>query len=415
MTAKQLRIQRVSADGLYLEDVRLDANANPNTVLKINGSGDLVLAAEGSSTLTLDQGKIVYVNAANPNATDTRGSLDKNDIFYPFLTIAAALSAAASGETVLVAPSTYAEKIILKNGVNMHFDAGAKAIFAAAANNDCALNDNNAAVTALITGFGEFEVTDSGNAFTGNHGLRTQHASTVLKIQCKSIKGADRGVSQEGAVSVEIWGDVDSIIAEAIRCSSGIQNLHGNCLGTGVNGAVCTAGTQTVYGNVLATGRASIASGGTQTIYGNSTSTGEIGASCEGGTQTILGKVSGAGSGGPGAYCTSGAQVVEGDVTSALMPAAYLETTGTGTQTIRNGTLTGGTNKAAAEFATGSTNKTLTLINCTLRPNGSAAAAVAAAGAQNVKIAHCRSTKEIEGTNITNLINAPYNVVDPDL
>ncbi len=361
---------------------------------------------------SLIRGKSVFVDGSGAAATDTRTSLDRHDESKPFVTISAAITAAASGETVIVLPGTYAEKVILKTGVNLHFFNGAKVSFPAAANNDCALNDNNAAVVCFITGFGEFEVTDAGNAFTGNQGLRIQHASTVLKIQCKSIKGADRGISQEAAATIEVWGDVDSGTAEAIRCGGGTQILHGTCIGSGVNGAVCTAGTQTIYGNVISTGRCAISSGGTQNIYGNVTSTGEIAASAEGGTQNIYGNCRASASGAPGAYCASGAQLIVGDITSSLFPAAYLETTGSGTQELRNGTLTGGTNKAAVEFASGTTTKTLRITNCTLIPNGTAPAAIAAAGAQNVRVSHCRSTLVIEGTNVTNLIDAGFNVVD---
>jgi hypothetical protein len=94
----------------------------------------------------LKTGKTLWVDGTNgSNSTAKRGRADK-----PYLTIAAATTAAASGDTVQVRSGNYPEFVILKNGVALAFDPGAK--FLHTSGTGTCLWDGGVAVTCTISG-----------------------------------------------------------------------------------------------------------------------------------------------------------------------------------------------------------------------------------------------------------------------
>lgn len=106
-------------------------------------------------------GKTLHVDATN--GSNSKGARGKH---LAFATITAAKAAAVSGDTIIVHPGTYTETDLLKNGVNMHFHAGAivvndvssTTIKNGTAATKAIFDDSGAAVTARITGDGEFRV-----------------------------------------------------------------------------------------------------------------------------------------------------------------------------------------------------------------------------------------------------------------
>lgn len=153
-------------------------------------------------------GKTVFVDSVNGNdATGVRGDASK-----PFLTLTAAKTAATSGDTIFVGPGTYAERNLLKNGVNWYFYPGATVDITttspaqtgandtmAAAIFDDSVRGANGAVVCSINGFGVFsrnELTLSGQEAT----VFIRNPASNVSINCKSIIGA-------GEIYWTIWGD----------------------------------------------------------------------------------------------------------------------------------------------------------------------------------------------------------------
>ena len=83
------------------------AGAYRGANLTVSAAGVLTAAADGGL------GRVALVDAVN--GSDSLGAVGGR----PFLTITAALSAASSGVTVLVAPGTYAESITIPTGVSV--------------------------------------------------------------------------------------------------------------------------------------------------------------------------------------------------------------------------------------------------------------------------------------------------------
>lgn len=125
----------------------------------------------------------VYVNKSGNDGTGTRQRPD-----LAFLTIQAAITAASSGDVVIVSPGTYNEDITLKNGVNLYFQQGA--IISSTTNSgQYAIRDNSVAVTCTIDGFGEFKQSST----TGGAGgaLKLSGTGSIVHVRCKYMYGAD--------------------------------------------------------------------------------------------------------------------------------------------------------------------------------------------------------------------------------
>jgi len=100
----------------------------------------------------------------NPNYT--------NDITNRlYNTIQAAITAASSGNVVIVEKGDYEEFIILKNGVDLFFEEETKHYVPSTGNS---ISDSGGAVTCKILGKGKFY-----NLYSGNAGLKINNASTV--------------------------------------------------------------------------------------------------------------------------------------------------------------------------------------------------------------------------------------------
>lgn len=122
--------------------------------------------------------------------TDSVNGSDANAGTFsaPILTLAAAKTAAASGDTVCVRPGTYAvTDSILKNGVNWWFEAGATVTMTQNALAVGILDDKGAAVTCNVTGAGTFALTSSATGLPNFGVVNVTHASSIVNLEALDI------------------------------------------------------------------------------------------------------------------------------------------------------------------------------------------------------------------------------------
>lgn len=165
-----------------------------------------------------------------------------------FSSIQTAITFSGSGTLINVLPGTYAEKIVLKDGVNLQFSKGA--ILTYGVNDTNALmTDNYTAVNCVISGSGTF--TRGGT--TGNPIYLTNAGSRV------SVEGDLFSTSNACGVAYCIAGQlkikarlVNSSVASktygAIRCSGGNNIAEVDSIYTdGDYSFYCAGGIQTIY------------------------------------------------------------------------------------------------------------------------------------------------------------------------
>jgi len=361
LISKSLKIQRVNAAGDSYEDVILDPVTFHSSDLKVNALGDLYLASDSTAS-SLDPSLIVYVNSENPSATDTRPvGLSKNDIFIPFATIGAAITAAESGDTILVAPGAYTmtAPILFEDGVNFEFSAGATVTITTTEDDQFAFSDNNVSATSAIVGSGTFTVvegsdmTDPQNPvpYTGSKLLKVSNATSNISISTTKplVKDVEVALGKLTITAPSLTGNV-AVAGGDVK------------LDTALNGFV------------------SITGGNVQSLKG------------------IAGTTSAVNFSGP-------------DAATFTAKGVTLSASGSDSSVVKYADAT-------------VVNKTLTLIDVELRPGTPTSAVVAEQPAAisrigtlsyDVKVMQSRSTRFIEGAGIVNLINSPYNVVDTDV
>ncbi len=200
--------------------VQLRSRGGTNYALLASGggvSGGTGGSGGGSVPLT----NSVWVAKNGSDSTGARGDPSK-----AFLTLGAAKTNAASGDTVFVMPGTYDEKNLLKNGVNWHFFNGAKVIYTGAANGsmfDDGSNGANGAVTSAITG-GEFAM-PAGSIYPA---INLENES-VVDIECASLTAEAGGTYQSSTSSLTVSGASISALywyAVQINGAGPVTTLH---------------------------------------------------------------------------------------------------------------------------------------------------------------------------------------------
>lgn len=151
---------------------------NDITVLQEQADGSLK-----ETLLNLLTGKTLYVDAGV--GTDTRTGLSKYDITKPFQTIAAAVAASATGDTVYVRAGTYsiAATIPLNLKGNLHFETGTTVQVSP---NVVAFSYSQNSLPINITGRADFLLVG------GTAGILTMpsgNAATSVAFECNSISG----------------------------------------------------------------------------------------------------------------------------------------------------------------------------------------------------------------------------------
>ena len=144
-------------------------------------SATLSLESLGPGLVTT--GKTVHVSTSGTN--DRSNGLSNYDLGSPFATIRAAVTAAASGDLVLVWPGTYHnESQLLKNGVNIHFLPGSKILLQSNAAVDIPFKDSVSAIEATISGHGEFVTSDN----THCQIIKISQSQSEIKFSAKKIE-----------------------------------------------------------------------------------------------------------------------------------------------------------------------------------------------------------------------------------
>lgn len=166
-----------------------------------------------------------------------------------YSTLAAAVSAAVSGDTIEVFAGTFNEVNLLKNGVNWFFHAGA--VVAATSGGTAAMFDDgpngaNGAVTCTIGGYGQFSV-----SITSRKLMNIQNGSTINMI-CESLAtSASAGalLDQTGTSStVRIRTNQlnpQSTATNAVNCAGSTAYQEVDCISLNANngGAITLAST----------------------------------------------------------------------------------------------------------------------------------------------------------------------------
>ncbi len=174
-----------------------------------------------AANISLLTGKTLWVDAINGNnTTGTRGVSNK-----PFLTITAALTAASSGDTVIVRSGDYNENVSLKTGVNIDFQGGARLT---TTGGSYSISDNGVAVTCYISGL---KIANNGFA---TKGVVVSNASSVITISADEI--LTQGSTT--AVGVDVSAGIVRLTAKTIRATGSSCN------------AIRLSGSATVYANV---------------------------------------------------------------------------------------------------------------------------------------------------------------------
>jgi len=197
--------------------------------------GDGTWASAGGA---VTRANTVFVDPDGNDGTGTRERVDR-----PFLTLAAARTAASAGDIIIVAPGSYTvTSPILKDDVNWHFDAGAVVTMTAS---DLAVVAGPLAdtvgVTSKVSGLGTFIVDATGRAA----------AAEVTTLNCSSGTNLSPGqwVKIHGAADAPkvFWFFIDGMGSEPGETGDKTQVTLGSGFSVGdlisaLSGALSSAG-----------------------------------------------------------------------------------------------------------------------------------------------------------------------------
>ena len=206
-------------------DAKVTTNgANENTGVRVNTSLNNIVDTLYAVGSPIPVGKMIYVDSVyGDDATGLVGRFDK-----PYETLAAAKSAATSGDLVHVGPGTYDEKNLLKNGVNWYFEQGAKIIYTGATDGsifDDGPDGANGPVVCTIDGFGEFEWTNDFGAATTHFGVvHIQNAGSNVVINGLNIEQSGNNF-QFGWTILQEDGLLTVNMAQKIQSIAGAYNM----------------------------------------------------------------------------------------------------------------------------------------------------------------------------------------------
>jgi hypothetical protein len=160
---------------------------------------------------TVPTGNLLWVDKDRGNdSLARRGSLG-----IPFKTLAAAKTAAQSGDTILVLPGVYNENNLAKNGVNWHFFAGANVQFSASGSGGIFDTASvGAACSFKVTGQGVFETTNG--SFTAP-AIKLAYSGDNAVIECDSVSSRGIAINNSGSVTAAA-NIIKSNVTTAVQC-----------------------------------------------------------------------------------------------------------------------------------------------------------------------------------------------------
>ena len=380
-----------------------------NTIPKADGT-------KFNSYKFLGASNLKFVSSASGDDTIGDGSL-----WNAYLTITNALNLANPGDTIVVLPGVYAERIQLKDQVNLHFELGATLSYTAQNIGDILIYDNGIPVSVKITGHGIFQSLDAPVSNRSCFGIGQSAAASTLYIECldvsvlgtqgnadafgiggasnltvkcRSITALNYGVATDPAFTGSV-----TITADKISAATALYVQNGSVKSKGCLESI-GAPAITVLGNGVVTHSGSINSltSGTESINVSGSS-----------TASVSGQIT---SVGPASIVQSGSLLIKDCQVSTVGYSPFIHSGGS--LTLRNvDTVTSGSTDIPVVVESDSA-ILLYIVNSTLRVSGSPEASVVSGDAapHNVKILQSASNAILTGTNITNLIATPNNVVD---
>jgi hypothetical protein len=200
-----------------------------------------ILNAQGILSSEVPTGNLLWVDAVNGiDALAMRGRMT-----IPFKTLAAAKSAAQSGDTIIVLPGTYNDSDLAKHGVNWHFLNGAT-VFQNLTN--ASLFYVNSAMTFRVTGAGHFS--DGGS---GNHILEVTNSSADVHFQGLKLVGTKSGIKMTAGASVVVEADwIHGDETSGIDIAGGILHVRARKISSTVlHGIKFTGGTATITATLI--------------------------------------------------------------------------------------------------------------------------------------------------------------------
>lgn len=174
---------QLSSTGAFAHQQNKDQfldEGGPNEV----SAADLAALVAGFSA---PYGRLIYVDGEEGDD----GTALVGSPLNPFLTLTAAKTAAVSGDLIIVNPSTYNEKNLLKDGVNWFFHLGAEVVYTGGSDgaifDDDAVTGSNGAVTCTILGDGVFDRQGTGNGGSFKGGVYLTNNSNNIIIRAKKL------------------------------------------------------------------------------------------------------------------------------------------------------------------------------------------------------------------------------------
>jgi hypothetical protein len=234
----------------------LTFSGTDGSTLNIGAGGTLGTAAFTASTayagsLAALTGHCIYVDSVNgSDSTGARGTLK------PLLTLSAAVSAATSGDAIIVGPGSYTVTASLaKDGVNWHFAVGS-AVTVTSTNSNLAgiWDDGGTAMSYTVTGDGDFtRVMSSASNGAGLYLIRVAHASSVVNIHCRDLVLNTSGVTGDSYGILSSAGSLyvnfrkNTVIG--VGANYAIWWVNGQMQ---VNGKYCTSAGYSTIGSAVA-------------------------------------------------------------------------------------------------------------------------------------------------------------------
>lgn len=234
----------------------------------------------------LPTGNLVWVDLVNgSDPIASRGRMD-----LPFQTLAAAQTAAAAGDTIVVLPGTYQASDLGKNGVNWFFMTGA--IVQWPSGTEKSIFKITSTMSFSVGGYGEFLNEDSG---ANSCGLDISASTGTISFTCQKIACSAFGVRVlSGAILTLVADTVESIDfdnAVSVNHASAKVSVKARLIKGGADAAIkLIDGTLNVTADAVEGYYGLNVSGGNGLIVANKiTATEDYGVLYNAGTLTIQG------------------------------------------------------------------------------------------------------------------------------
>lgn len=150
-------------------------------------------------------------------------SAEFEDFSAPYYTtIALALAAASSGDTIVVYPGTYDEQITLVTGVNLHFMPGAILDYTGTGN-VAAILDGGSDVSCVISGNGQFKRTPASGGGTATDLFSVTGTNSYIRLEADLLQVA---TSSSTGTIVEVTGSAAVVVINVKRVNGSGSSIN---------------------------------------------------------------------------------------------------------------------------------------------------------------------------------------------